>query len=177
MSRWSPAASTTTRWRTNVLRSFVVQGNMRRGGKLADIEQRQGAAGDLLRTAVRIAIQRLQQARRVECGRGADRDRNVSSTGNEIGKHVTRQRNALTLGKRLDCAPCQNLRRRSHRHGVITLDRKTTWTAHAHFHGTASSRGCAYRYCPEPRALARKVSVCVAPAPTRTASAADTVMA
>ncbi len=87
-------------------------------GELADIEQRQRAAGDLLRAAIRIAVERRQQARRIERRRGADRNRHAAGAGHEIGEHVARQRQALALGERLDRAPRQDLRRRPHRQRV-----------------------------------------------------------
>ena len=98
---------------------------MRSAGELADIKQRQRAARDLLRAAIRIAVERRQQARRIERRRGADRDRHRAGAGHEIGEHVARQRQAFALGERLDRAARQNLRRRPHRERVAALERKS----------------------------------------------------
>ena len=43
---------------------------MRLARQLVDVKQRQRAAGDLFRAAERIAVERLQQRRRIERGRG-----------------------------------------------------------------------------------------------------------
>ena len=107
-------------------------------GEFADIEQRQSAARDLLRTAVRIAIERRQQARRIERRRGADRDRDAAGAGNEIGKKIARQRQAFALAERLHRAPRQDLRRRPHCEHVAAFERKARRTADAHPNGAAA---------------------------------------
>ncbi len=48
------------------------------GRELVDVEQRHRAAGDLFGAAERIAVERLEQRRRIERGRDADRHRNRS---------------------------------------------------------------------------------------------------
>ena len=85
---------------------------MRAGREVVDIEQRHRAAGDLLGTAVRIAIQRLQNGRRIERGGQADRQRHAAGAGHQVGEHVRRQRQALAFCQCPDRAPRQHLRRR-----------------------------------------------------------------
>ena len=111
---------------------------MRLLGEIADIEERQRAARDLLRTAIRIAIERRQQRRRIERRRGADRNRDRAGAGHEIGKEIARQRHAFALGDRLDRAPRQNLCRRPHREREASFERKAGRPAHVHPNGAAA---------------------------------------
>ena len=117
-----------------------IERDMRLRGEFADIEQRQRAARDLLRAAERIAIERGEQARRIERRRGADRNRDAAGAGNEIGKHVARQRHAFALGERLDRAPRQDLRRRPHRRARKCAPAQSRPARYAHPHG-AVARG------------------------------------
>ena len=85
---------------------------MRARRQIVDIEQRHRAAGDLLRAAMRIAVQRLQDGRGVERRGQADRHRDGAGALHEIGEHVGGQRQAFALCQRPDRAARQDLRRR-----------------------------------------------------------------
>jgi len=60
--------------------------------ELVDVEQRQRAARGLFRAAVRIAVERLQQRRDVERGRGPNRELHAAGPGHQIGEQVARDR-------------------------------------------------------------------------------------
>ena len=101
---------------------------MRLRRQLVDIEQRQRAAGDLLGTAERIAVERLEQRRRVERGRGTDRERNRAGARHQIGEQIVRQRQALAPGERLHRAARQHLRRRLDVQRIGALEREVAGT-------------------------------------------------
>ena len=87
-----------------------VHGKMRAGREFVDIEQRHRAAGDLLRTSVRIAVERFQDGRGIERRGKACRQRNAAGARHEIGEHVRGQRQALALGQGPDRTARQDLR-------------------------------------------------------------------
>ena len=76
-----------------------VERELRLARELVDIEQRQRAARDLLGAAERIAVERLQQRRDVERGRGTDRELHAAGARHQIGEQVARDRDALALAR------------------------------------------------------------------------------
>ena len=74
-----------------------VERELRLARELVDVEQRQRAAGGLLGAAERIAVERLQQRRDVERGRGTDRELHAAGARHEIGEQVARDRDALAF--------------------------------------------------------------------------------
>jgi len=67
---------------------IAIEREMRAGRELVDIEQRHGAARDLLRTAIGVAVKRLQDRRRIERGGQACRQRHSAGAWHQIGEHV-----------------------------------------------------------------------------------------
>ena len=96
--------------RAFVARVGFVDGEVRAGREFVDIEQRHRAAGDLLRTSVRIAVERFQDGRGIERRGKACRQRNAAGARHEIGEHVRGQRQALALGQGPDRTARQDLR-------------------------------------------------------------------
>ncbi len=89
---------------------FRVHGEMRTRRQIIDVKQRHRPAGDLLRTSMRVTIQRLQDGRGIErCGQ-TDRQRDAAGALHQIRKHVGCQGQALTLGQRADRAAREDLR-------------------------------------------------------------------
>ena len=69
-------------------------------GELVDIEHRHRAAGDLLGTAERIAVELVEQRGDVERSRDRDRQADAAGARHEVGEHVLRQRQRLAGRKR-----------------------------------------------------------------------------
>ena len=82
-----------------------IDGEMFDRGETVGVEERHRAAHRLLRAAIGIPVERLQQRRRVERaeGRGGDRDR--AGSGNEIGEEVAGDRLRRAARQRRHRAP------------------------------------------------------------------------
>ena len=95
-----------------------IERDMRVLGEIAHVEQRQRTARDLFRAAVRVAIKRGQERRRIECGRRADRQRTRAGAGHKIGEKVAGYRDTSALGDGTHGAPRQNLGWLAHGEGA-----------------------------------------------------------
>ncbi len=74
------------------------------GCKLVDIKQRQRAADDLLRAAIGIAVERLQQSRHIDRADRRHRQRHPACAGHEIGEEIARERQTGARRQRLHAA-------------------------------------------------------------------------
>jgi hypothetical protein len=71
-----------------------------RGGDFLEIEERQGLGGHLLGTAIGVAVERGEDARRIEAGDGAKCERGLARAGNESVEDVGVEGEVLAGGQR-----------------------------------------------------------------------------
>ena len=101
-------------------------------GELVHVEHGHCTAGDLLRTAERITIERIKQRRRVERCRDPDRKPRPSCTWYKIGEQVFREREGLAFGELAYAAARQNLRRRAYIKDVAAFEIEIVRPRHFH---------------------------------------------
>ena len=76
-------------------------------GQALDVKQRQRPAHDLLRAAVRIPVERLEQPRHVEARERRDRDRHGPGAAEDIGHEILREGEACPRCNALHRPACQ----------------------------------------------------------------------
>ncbi len=111
--------------------------------QLVGIEERHGAAHDLLGAAERIAVECGEQRCHVERGRRGDRQRELAAPRHQIGEHVGRESEHLAGVERLHGATRQDLRRCLDRQRIVPLDREAFGPGDLHRHraGANAARG------------------------------------